>query len=222
MKLLIIEDDSSMAQTLKEGLQKEYVVELAYTGKEGAYLTEVNEYDLIIVDFVLPDISGIPLLALLRQAQPNTLILFLTGQSDIEKKVLSLDNGADDYVLKPCSMAELKARVRALLRRYPKRISSNIVSLGDLIVDLTNKKVTRGDTEITLRRKEFDLLEYFVRNSGKVLTRSMILDHVWDSSYDAFTNIVDVHINYLRARLDKPFPKKLIKTIHGLGYKLDV
>lgn len=222
MKLLIIEDDASMAQTLKEGLQKEYVVELAYTGREGAYLTEVNEYDLIIVDFVLPDISGIPLLNLLRQAQPNTLILFLTGQSDIEKKVLSLDNGADDYVLKPCSMAELKARVRALLRRYPKRISSNLVSLGDLTVDLTNKKVTRGDTEITLRRKEFDLLEYFVRNSGKVLTRSMILDHVWDSSYDAFTNIVDVHINYLRARIDKPFPKKLIKTIHGLGYKLEV
>src|SRR5258708_1029333 len=132
-----------------------------------------------------------------------------------------LDSGSDDYLVKPVHMDELKARIRLLLRRQRDQFSSTIFLAGDLSVDTTNKIVLRQNKKIILRRKEFDLLEYFVRNVGKVLTRSMILDHIWDSSYDSFTNVVDVHVNYLRKKIDKPFKKQIIKTVHGLGYRLE-
>jgi DNA-binding response OmpR family regulator len=147
--------------------------------------------------------------------------LFLTGNSEVEKKITALDEGADDYMVKPFHVKELQARLRALLRRTSQRLGSDVIKVNDVTIDLGKKIVRRGETVIPLRRKEFDLLEYLARNQGKVVTRSMILDHVWDSSYDTFTNIVDVHINYLRHQLDKNFSKKIIKTVHGVGYKLD-
>jgi len=222
MKLLIIEDDKDMARALKMSLKNDYLVDFAYTGEEGLSSLSINEYDLIILDYMLPDINGLEVITELKKRKLETPKLVLTGIDAIDLKVLMLDSGSDDYLVKPVHMKELKARIRLLLRRRPNQISSNIFSIGDLSVNLTDKTVSREKKEIILRRKEFDLLEYFVRNTGKVLTRSMILDHIWDSSYDSFTNVVDVHVNYLRKKIDKPFQKQLIKTVHGMGYKLEL
>jgi len=221
MKLLIIEDDRDMARALKMSLKNDYVVEFAYSGEEGLYQLSVNEYDLIILDYILPGLSGLDVITELKKRKLETPKLVLTGIDAVDVKVLALDSGGDDYLIKPVHLKELKARIRLLLRRQSEQLSSTIFSLGDLSIDVARKTVFRGENKIILRRKEFDLLEYFIRNHGKVLTRSMILDHIWDSSCDSFTNVVDVHVNYLRKKIDKPFQKQLIKTVHGMGYKLD-
>jgi len=222
MKLLIIEDDKYMARALKSSLKNDYLLDLVYSGEDGLSQLSINEYDLIILDYMLPGINGLEVIEELRKRKLATPKLMLTGIDAIDVKVLTLDSGSDDYLVKPVHMRELKARIRLLLRRQCNQLSSNILSTGDLFVDITSRTVSREDKKIFLQRKEFDLLEYFVRNAGKVLTRSMILDHIWDSSYDSFTNVVDVHVNYLRKKIDKPFQKHLIKTIHGTGYKLDI
>lgn len=221
MKILIIEDDKELAYTLKASLKNDYFVDLTFSGEEGIVQAEINPYDLIILDYMLPGINGLEVLKSLRSKNTSIPILVLTGNNTLEEKITALDNGSDDYIIKPVHIQELKARIRTLLRRHQKQFASSVFSLDDLSVDVAKKVVLRGDKQISLRRKEFDLLEYFLRNTGKVLTRSMILDHIWDSSYDSFTNIVDVHINYLREKIDKPFSKKLIKTVHGVGYKLE-
>lgn len=221
MKLLIIEDDKYMARALKSSLKDDYLLEFAYTGEDGLYQLSVNEYDLIILDYMLPGINGLEVITELRKRKLETPKLVLTGIDAIDVKVLALDSGGDDYLVKPVHMKELKARIRLLLRRQSNQPASSIFSFGDLSIDVARKIVSREEKKIVLRRKEFDLLEYFIRNHGKVLTRSMILDHIWDSSYDSFTNVVDVHVNYLRKKVDKPFQKQLIKTIHGIGYKLE-
>ena len=221
MKLLIIEDDKDMARALNTSLKNDYLLEFAYTGEEGLYQLSVNEYDLIILDYVLPDLNGLEIITELKRRKLQTPRLILTGIDAIDVKVLMLDSGSDDYLVKPVHMKELKARIRLLLRKRYNQFSSNILSIGDLSLDVSSKTVSREERSIILRRKEFDLLEYFIRNHGKVLTRSMILDHIWDSAYDSFTNVVDVHINYLRKKIDKPFKKSLIKTVHGIGYKLE-
>lgn len=221
MKLLIIEDDKDMARALKSSLKNDYLLDFVYSGEDGLYQLSINEYDLIILDYMLPGINGLEVIEELRKRKLATPRLVLTGIDAIDVKVLMLDSGSDDYLVKPVHMRELKARIRLLLRRQYNQLSSNIFSTGDLLVDITSRTVYREDKKIFLQRKEFDLLEYFVRNVGKVLTRSMILDHIWDSSYDSFTNVVDVHVNYLRKKVDKPFQKHLIKTVHGIGYKLE-
>lgn len=220
MKLLIIEDDKYMAKSIEDALGQDYVFDIAFSGEEGIYEAEINDYDLILLDYILPDMNGVQVLTKLRKEGVTIPVLMLTGKDDLNKRVTSLESGGDDYLVKPFHLEELRARVRALLRRSHRQ-SSNIITIDNLKVDFAAKIVYRGNQKIQLRRKEFDLLEYFVRNAGKVLTRTMILDHVWDSSYESFANTVDVHINYLRSHIDKPFPKKLIKTIHGIGYKLD-
>ena len=221
MKLLIIEDDRTMADTLKMSLRNDYLVDSAYSGEEGLYQLSINHYDLIILDYMLPGINGLDVIAELKKK--NILIpkLILTGIDAVDVKVLALDSGGDDYLVKPVHIKELKARIRLLLRRHQGNVSSKIFSLGDLTIDVASKTVSREKRIIVLRRKEFDLLEFFIRNPGKVLTSSMILDHIWDSSYDSFTNVVDVHVNYLRKKIDKPFHKPLIKTVHGIGYKIE-
>ncbi len=221
MRLLLVEDDKETALTVKDELSKHYVVDVAYNGEEGLYFAKEYDYDLVILDVGLPDANGVDLCGEIRDYQPNSSILMLTGQTATESKVKALDLGADDYLTKPCEFAELLARVRALLRRQANTYYSNVITVGDLVIDANKKLVRRSDLVIDLRRKEFYLLEYLAKNAGQVMTREMILNHVWERDSDPETNVVDVHIKYLRNKIDKPFDKKLVKTVHGIGYKIE-
>jgi len=221
MKVLIIEDDKQTAETIRDELKNYYTVDVAYTGEDGEYQASINDYDVILVDLILPDIDGMTVCKKIRQANIKTPILMLTGQTETKDKVTALDAGADDYLTKPFSFAELLARMRALMRRNPDTIPSNLLTTGNLTLDVSSNIAKHKQTAISLRRKEFCLLEYLMRNQGRVLTRSMILEHVWDSSANPITNTVDVHINSLREKVDKPFGTLLIKTVHGLGYKIE-
>jgi len=221
MRILLIEDEKETAAAIKKGLSNHFIVEVAATGEKGEYCAQVNTYDLLIIDWLLPDINGITICEYLRKAEIKTPILMLTANHEIEKKVMALDAGADDYLTKPFHLDELLARIQALLRRQTTENSSNLLTVDDLTLDLSRRVVTREGKIILLRRKELYLLEYLMRNYSRVVTRDMILDHIWDSTTDSLTNIVDVHIKYLRDKIDKPFKKKFIKTIHGLGYKME-
>ena len=222
MKLLLIEDDKETVATLKEGLGKDYILETSFTGEDGEYRAEIDEYDLIILDLGLPDKDGLEICRKVRKNGIKVPILVLTGEDDLNAKVSLLEAGADDYLTKPFTFSELKARIRALLRRqHYQTFASDILSIEDLTLDINKKIAKRGMRIISLRRKEFYLLEYLIRNAGTVLSRGMIMDHVWNSESDSLTNIVDVHIKYLRDQIDRPFDKKLIKTVHGLGYKIE-
>lgn len=222
MKILLVEDEKHFAQLLKKQLRSEYAVDLAFSAEEGEYHSKEYEYDLIILDIGLPDLDGISLCRKLREKRVKSPILMLTGEYAVAKKIEALDNGADDYLVKPFDIAELQARVRALLRRKSHNVQTSILKVGDVTINIIDKTVKRGTKDITLQRKEFQILEYFMRNPGKLITRSKLLEHIWDSEVDSVANVVDVHIKYLRDRIDKPFSKKLIKTIYGLGYKLEV
>jgi len=222
MKILLIEDDKQTAATIQEALKDYYAVDVAYTGEDGEYQAEVNDYDLIILDLILPDMDGVTVCKNIRESEIKAPILILTGKSEIKDKVKALDSGADDYLIKPFSFNELLARVRALLRRGPDALATNKLSIGGLTLDVVANTVKRKGRKIPLRRKCFRLLEYLMRNKGRVVTRSMILEHVWESSIDPMTNTIDVHIKSLRDKIDKQFGTSLIKTVHGLGYKIEV
>lgn len=222
MKILIVEDDKQLAHILKKHLKLEYAVDVATSAEEALYHTKEYEYDVIILDIGLPDKDGISLCRDLREKGIKSSILMLTGEFAIKKKIEALDNGADDYLVKPFDLEELQARVRALLRRRSHHVRSSILKVGDLTINIIDKTVKRGAQIIPLQRKEFQILEYFMRNPGKLITRSTLLEHIWDSDIDSVANVVDVHIKYLRDRIDKPFSKKLIKTIYGLGYKMEI
>ncbi|OGE36909.1 hypothetical protein A3B45_02875 [Candidatus Daviesbacteria bacterium RIFCSPLOWO2_01_FULL_39_12] len=221
MKILVVDDDQELVGTLKDQLAAFFLIETAKSGEEGEFLAQVNEYDLIILDYILPDINGLEICQKLRDNNIKTPILMLTGKGEIEEKVTALNLGIDDYLTKPFNFDELLARIRALLRRPPQTFQSNIITVGDLTIDLDKGQVWRGQKVMQLRRKELYLLEYLARNAGRVISREMILEHVWDSADEPITNTVDVHIKYLRDSIDRQFEKKLIKTIHGLGYKLE-
>ncbi len=221
MKILVIEDDKQTAETIRDEMKDYYAVDVAYTGEDGEYQAGVNDYDTILIDWILPDIDGTTVCREIRKAGIKAPILMLTGQTETKDKVFALDAGADDYLTKPFSFAELLARVRALMRRNPDTIPSNILAVGDLTLNVTSNTVKYKETTIPLRKKEFGLLECLMRNKGRVLTRSMILEHVWDSDTDPITNTIDVHINSLREKIDRPFGTFLIKTVHGLGYKVE-
>lgn len=221
MKVLLIEDDKQIGITLKEELEKDYIVKLSHTGEDGEYQAEINGYDLIILDLGLPDRDGLHVCRTLRERKVKIPILVLTGDHDTKKKVSVLDAGADDYLTKPFSLDELMARIRALIRRQSQTILQNTITVADLTLDYTKKTVMRGSRTIHLRKKGFHILEYLLRNSGKVVSRDMIWEHVWNKEDEPFTNTVDVHINYLRDQIDEPFDNKLIKTVHGLGYKIE-
>lgn len=222
MRILIIEDQHDLAQTLYDSLKEYFMVDLAYTGKDGRYQAQINTYDVIILDLTLPDISGKEVCLSLRKDGISTPILILTAVDKVQEKIALLDVGADDYLTKPFHFPELLARVRAILRRNPDGLLSQSLQIGDLSLNMVTRKVLRDKTEIKLRRKEFDLLEYLMRNVGKVLSRDMILEHVWGSDAKLFTNVVDVHVKYLRDRIDRPFSSKLIKTLSGAGYKIEL
>jgi len=218
MRILIVEDDKKVAAFIKKGLEEEtYAVDVAYDGEEGLYLGQQNQYDLVILDLMLPVLDGLAVLSGLIDKGIDTPILLLTAKDAVEDKVLGLNKGADDYLTKPFAFSELVARVRVLLRRG-KAETKTVLTIADLTLDLVSHKVKRGDEEIDLTGKEYSLLEYFMRNPGKVLTRTMIAEHVWDYNFDTFTNVIDVYINHLRKKIDRNHPKKLLHTLRGVGY----
>ncbi len=221
MKILLIDDDLQMASTIKDLLSVFFTVEICSGATDGESIIYSNEYDLVILDILLGDGNGIEICRKIRENNYTMPILVLTGKIEIEYKVRALNCGADDYLTKPFNTEELIARIRALLRRQRSGFVTNTLTIGDLTLDLEKRKVIRGKNVIPLRRKEFSLLEYLIRNAGRVMTRDMILDHLWDSDTDSLTNLVDVHIKYLRDQLDKPYRKKMIKTVHGIGYKIE-
>jgi heavy metal response regulator len=220
MRLLVVEDDPNMARFLEKGLQEErYAVDVATDGEEGLLLASVTPYDLIILDIMLPRVDGFGVCARLRADRKTTPILLLTARESIESKVTGLNTGADDYLTKPFAFAELVARVRALLRRGSGQPPGRLKA-ADLELDQVSHRVWRGGREIVLTNKEFALLEYLLRNADQVLTRTAIIEHVWDIHYDSMTNIVDVHVRALRAKIDRDFSPPLIHTVRGVGYVL--
>jgi heavy metal response regulator len=220
MRLLVVEDEKKVASFIKKGLEEEhYAVDLAYDGNEGLYLAENNEYDLVILDVMLPKKSGIEVLKSLRAGNMATPIMMLTAKDSVSDRVTGLDSGCDDYLTKPFAFDELLARIRALLRRGTKEKVAQL-KVADLVIDLPSHKVTRAGKDIDLTSKEYSLLTYFVRNKDRILTRTNISEHVWDYNFDSFTNVIDVYVNYLRNKIDKDFEKKLIHTVRGVGYTL--
>jgi heavy metal response regulator len=222
MRILIVEDEKKVAAFIKKGLEEEtYAVDIASDGEEGLHLGEQNPYDLIILDLMLPKINGLDILSHLRAKKIKTPILLLTAKDSVENKVEGLNQGADDYLTKPFAFSELLARIRVLLRRG-KTETKTTLEIADLTLDLVSHKVSRGNEEIELTGKEYSLLEYFLRNQEKVLTRTMIAEHVWDYNFDTFTNVIDVYVNHLRKKIDKNFPAKLLHTLRGVGYVMKV
>ena len=222
MRILIVEDEKKVAAFIKKGLEEEtYAVDIATDGEEGLHLGEQNHFDLIILDLMLPKINGLEILSSLRAKKIDTPILLLTAKDSVENKVEGLNLGADDYLTKPFAFSELLARIRVLLRRG-KAESKTILEIADLTLNLVSHKVRRGNEEIELTGKEYSLLEYFMRNQEKVLTRTMIAEHVWDYNFDTFTNVIDVYVNHLRKKIDKNFSTKLLHTLRGVGYVMKV
>jgi heavy metal response regulator len=220
MRLLVVEDEKKVASFIKQGLEEEgYAVDVALNGEEGLGMALDRVHDLVILDISLPKMDGFQVLKKLRQQKVNTPVLLLTVRATIEDKVLGLDAGADDYLTKPFAFQELVARVRALLRRRAEA-GPAILQIGELSLDPARRIVSRGGEKIDLTSKEFALLEYFMRNPGRVLTRTMIIEHVWNYDFDTMTNIIDVYVNYLRKKIESGPGAKLIHTVRGVGYVL--
>jgi len=219
-RLLIIEDEVKTARSVKQGLEEHnYHVEVAYDGNVGSKMAMRGNYDLIISDIILPGINGIELCKQLRLANVQTPVLMLTALGTIADKVEGFDSGADDYLPKPFEFQELLARIKALLKRSPKIISpSRELSIADLTLNLETKKAAREGVEIELTAKEFALLEYFIQNKNRVLSKVEIADHVWGIDFDTGTNVIEVYVNYLRKKIDRDFEHKLIHTQFGMGY----
>lgn len=218
MRILVVEDEKKVASFIKRGLEEEsFSVDMAYDGEEGLYMAESNPYDLILMDLMLPKMDGLSVIKELRSKGNKTPVLCLTAKDTVEDIVSGLDSGSDDYLTKPFAFAELVARVRALLRRGTQDRGAEI-RFADLRLDPVAHKVWRSNKEIELTAKEYALLEYFIRNPNQILTRTMIAEHVWDYTFDSFTNIIDVYVNYLRKKVDRDYEKKLIHTVRGIGY----
>ena len=220
MRVLVVEDDAPLASFLCKGLEAEhYAVDVAPDGEEARWLACACEYDLMLLDLNLPKIDGLSVLRTIRPKKKSLPVLVLTGRSRIEDKIEALDSGADDCLVKPFSYTELSARVRALLRRRPVT-AETVLKVADLELDRVERTVRRAGKRIELTSKEFGLLEYLLRNAGHRITRNMIVEHVWNLSFDTGTNIVDVYINYLRKKVDEGYSPKLIHTVRGVGYEL--
>jgi len=220
MKILVVEDEKKVAAFIKKGLEEDnFNVELAYDGERGEELATESPFDLIILDILMPKKDGLAMLEDLRAKRIATPVLMITAKGSVEDKVRGLDSGADDYLVKPFAIAELLARVRSLLRRGGLE-KSTILTVANLTLDLVSHKAIRGDKTIELTAKEYTLLEYFMRNTNKVLSRTIISEHIWNYNFDTGTNIIDVYINHLRNKVDGGFDKKLIHTVRGVGYMM--
>jgi heavy metal response regulator len=220
MRILVIEDEKKIADFIKRGLKEEgYSVDVASNGEEGHFLATSNEYDLVILDLMLPKMDGMSLCRLLRKEKLSTPLIMLTAKDTVKDKVAGLDCGADDYLTKPFAFEELLARIRSILRKKDSSLPTKL-QVADLSLDLLTHKVMRQGKEIVLSNKEYALLEYLMRNRGSIVSRTMISEHVWDVNFDTFTNVIDVYINYLRNKIDRDFEKKLLHTVRGRGYTI--
>jgi DNA-binding response OmpR family regulator len=222
MRILIIEDEKKLADSIKKGLEQEsYAVDTAYEGSDGFGLAVTCDYDLIILDLMLPGMDGMDICRKLREKNIDTPIIMLTARGQIKDRVEGLNAGSDDYLVKPFAFEELLARIKALSRR-PKNNTGLVFSINDLKLNTLYYKVTRYGKEIRLSKKEYALLEFLMRNKGKILTKKQIIDHVWDYDADILPNTVEVYIGYLRDKIDRPFKKSkpLINTIRGFGYRI--
>jgi len=222
MRILVVEDEKKIAIFIRRGLKEEgYAVDTAYDGEQGHFMATTQEYDLIILDLMLPKMDGLTLCRKLRSEKNLSPILMLTAKDTVRDKVSGLDAGADDYLTKPFAFEEFLARVRSLLRKRESGAPTKLTA-GELTLDLVTHKVFREGKEIELTGKEYALLEYLMRNAGSVVTRTMISDHVWDMNFESFTNVIDVYVNYLRKKIDQGYGKKLIQTVRGRGYILKI
>ena len=220
MRILLVEDEKKVASFIKRGLEEEgYAVDVASEGEQGLEMALAQVHDLIVLDIRLPKMDGLHVLKELRQERVMTPVLLLTVRATIEEKVLGLDAGADDYLTKPFAFEELLARVRALLRRRA-AAEPTLLQVADLTLDPARRLVLRGGERIDLTAREFALLDYFMRNPGRVLTRTMIAEHVWDYDFDTMTNVIDVYVNYLRKKIDAGRAPRLLHTVRGVGYVL--
>ncbi len=221
MRFLVVEDEKRIADFLSRGLESAgYAVDVAGDGNTAIEMVHQTEYDLVILDMMLPDMDGLQVLQKIRNRKSSPPVLILSARGAVDDRVKGLELGADDYLVKPFAFVELLARVRVLLRRgqpTPERLQ-----VGDLVLDCIRRKVTRNNEGIELAPKEFSILEYMMRNRGRPLSRTMIVEHVWDMDYDGLTNIVDVYIRHLRSKIDDKWPQKLIHTVRGIGYMLDM
>jgi DNA-binding response OmpR family regulator len=219
MRILLVEDEEKVSRFVTLGLNAEqFVVDRAADGITGYEMATAHPYDILVVDLMLPRLSGTELISRLRQNQVETPVLVLTARDQLDDKIKNFENGADDYLTKPFAFAELLARIRALLRRRP--VGSTMLTVGDLEIDLVTRQVKRRGKVLRLTSKEYGLLEYLASNPGRVLSRTMIIQYVWDQSFEGLTNIVDVYIRHLRQKIDDPFDRKLIRTVRSAGYML--
>jgi DNA-binding response OmpR family regulator len=220
VRILVVEDEKRIADFLSRGLESAgYAVDVASTGNAAVDMVHGTQYDLAILDLGLPDIDGLSVLAKIRNRKISPPVLILSARDAVDDRVKGLEGGADDYLVKPFAFVELLARVRVLLRRgqpTPERLL-----VGDLSLDCIRRRVSRAGENIELAPKEFSILEYLMRNRGRPLSRTMIVEHVWDMDYDGLTNIVDVYIRHLRSKIDDKWPTKMIQTVRGIGYMLD-
>ena len=220
MRILLVEDEKKIASFIERGLKEQaYAVDVAYDGEKGGFLADVNDYDLIVLDIMLPKVDGLSLCKEIRKKKPEVPILMLTAKDRVIDKVRGLREGADDYLTKPFASEEFLARVSALLRRK-NTARSTTLKLADLELNQLKRTVQRDGKEITLTSREYALLEYLMVNSNQVVTRTMISEHVWNEDFDSFTNIVDVYINHLRNKIDKGAKEPLIHSVRGSGYIL--
>lgn len=218
MKILVIEDEPKAREYMRSGLTESgYVVDVAVNGQEGLFMAREHHYDLILLDVMMPQINGWEVMAQLDK-QLDTPVIFLTAKGTVEDKIKGLELGADDYLVKPFSFAELLARIRTALRRGGQAKREEQLTVGDLRLNITTRRVERGGVRLDLTNKEFNLLQLFMLNSGQVLTRTLIASRVWDMNFDSDTNVVDVAVRRLRQKVDAPFDLPLIHTVHGVGY----
>jgi DNA-binding response OmpR family regulator len=222
MRILIIEDEHKIAGALKKALEQEsYAVDISYDGDDGYAMATTEPYDVAVIDRMIPGAyDGLAIVKAMREAKIHTPVLLLTAMSNVRDRTKGLDSGADDYLVKPFALEELLARVRALLRR-PTKQQSAILTVGDLTLDTNNYVVKRAGNEINLTSKEFALLEYLMRNTGRPISKEIIISHVWDYDSDILPNTVEVYVKYLRTKIDVPYKTDLIHTIRGFGYKLE-
>lgn len=220
MRILIVEDDKNLGKIMKKGLEEDsFVVDLSPDGEEGLYMAETYPYDVIILDVLLPGLDGFAILKSLRVKKIDVPVVMLTAKVEVEDRIKGLNTGADDYIPKPFDFSELVARLKAVMRRN-KGVTSPVVTVGDLVIDTNTRSAKRAGREIKLSAKEYNLLEYLAFNKGRVVSRSELIEHLYDTEFDLDSNVIDVYINFLRNKIDKDFDKHFLQTVRGAGYIL--